>query len=302
MTSRVGYGPVPRAEEDHSRVDVDDRFDALLNGAGEGAQPGDALIELAQRYSYVVPDAGSLSILADLGPLVEMGAGNGYWAHRLRALGVDVVAYDLAPPDGDRPNRYHPMPATWTDVIAGDQTNLAHHPDRALLLCWPPLFSSLGECLIQYSGDTVALIGDGGHRTARLQDLNETFTNVAAVPVRALDPFPGTVPTLSVWRRRASRQWLAPRCRAISGVDPTATDCGQADSEREDRQQDQRPVPADYGLQVGRRLMRAAHEAHELGDRHREDEHDRDRDEEGEQDPRQYPSHSTGESNTRRTR
>jgi hypothetical protein len=183
-------------------VDVDDRFSTLLEEASGGAEPEGALTELARRYSYVVPDERSLSSLARLGPLVEIGAGTGYWAYRLRALGVDVIAIDQAPPDGQRVNRYHAIAPTWSEVIAGDHTLLTEYGDRALLLCWPPLFSSLGECLTFYSGNTVALIGDGGHRTVRLQGLREAFTKVALLPVRALEPFPGAAPMLSVWRRR----------------------------------------------------------------------------------------------------
>lgn len=193
---------IPKNDPGDRQASVDD-FSSLLNETEDGAQHEGELTELAQRFSYVVPDDRALSVLADLGPLVEIGAGTGYWAYRLRALGVDVVAFDLAPPDGQRPNRYHPISPTWTKVIAGDHTVLADYPDRALLLCWPPLFSSLGESLAYYAGNTVALIGDGGHRTARLPRLSEAFLNVALFPVRALEPFPGTAPTLGIWRRRS---------------------------------------------------------------------------------------------------
>jgi len=74
-------------EDDHG-VDHD-RFNDLLGEVG-----ADGLTDLAQRYSYVLPDDRSLSALAGLGPLVEVGAGTGYWASRLRACGVDVVAID----------------------------------------------------------------------------------------------------------------------------------------------------------------------------------------------------------------
>jgi hypothetical protein len=156
---------------------------------------------LAQRYSYVLPDARSLEILCCLGPLIEMGAGTGFWAHRLQARGADVIAFDQAPPDGEAANRYHHRAPTWTEVRPGDHTVLPAYPGRALFLCWPPLFSALGDCLSFYSGDTVACIGDGGYRTARLRDLDETFTQVAVRPVQALDPFPGIPATLSIWRR-----------------------------------------------------------------------------------------------------
>jgi hypothetical protein len=185
-------------------VDVNDRFSQSLNDVdiGDGEAASDALTTLAQHYSYVFPDDRSLTALCGIGPLVEMGAGTGYWAYRLRALGVDVVAFDQAPPDGDRDNRYHTRTPTWTEVIAGNHTILTRYSNRALLLCWPPLFSTLGECLTFYSGNTVAVIGDGGHRTARIRGLNETFTPVFVSPVHALEPFPGQTPMLSIWRRR----------------------------------------------------------------------------------------------------
>ena len=175
-----------------------DQFDEVLSDAEEAG-----LTDLAQQYSYVLPDDRSLAALAGLGPIVEVGAGTGYWASCLRARGVDVVAIDESPPDGERTNRYHRRTATWSEVIAGDHTLLTRHSDRALFLCWPPLFSSLGECLAYYSGSVVALVGDGGHRTARLTGLNEAFTRGATLPVRALEPMPGVAATLSIWCRTA---------------------------------------------------------------------------------------------------
>jgi hypothetical protein len=162
-----------------------------------------AELEVAQRYSYVFPDPDLTSALCKLGPLVEIGAGTGYWAAKLRASGADIVAFDQAPPDSDTPNRYHPQTRTWTTVLHGDHTVLAAHSDRALFLCWPPLFSSLGDCLSFYTGNTVACIGDGGHRTARLRRLDDLFELVGVHPARAVDPLPGPPATLSIWRRVA---------------------------------------------------------------------------------------------------
>ena len=193
---------------DDAAPDRADRFSQSLEMLDNGCLPdqaGDAedvLLMLAQRYAYVIPSDSTLAILAALGPLVEVGAGTGYWAHRLRSIGVDIVAFDQAPVDGERTNRYHPLTRPWTHVEQGDQTMLAGHADRGLFLCWPPLFSSLGDCLTYYSGDTIACIGDGGYRTTRLDRLHEAFTKVATAPVRALDPYPGIRPQLTIWKRR----------------------------------------------------------------------------------------------------
>ncbi len=179
---------------------MDDRFAQLLSEIDSG-HGSISLGELAQRYAYVFPDGRALSALAELGPIVEMGAGTGYWAYRLQNRGVDILAFDQAPPDGARANRYHALTPMWREVIAGDHTVLNEHADRALFLCWPPLYSSLGDCLATYRGTTVALIGDGGHRTARIRGLNEAFNSMSVMSVRALEPLPDAMPTLSIWRR-----------------------------------------------------------------------------------------------------
>ncbi|HTZ24416.1 MAG TPA: hypothetical protein VMC83_10510 [Streptosporangiaceae bacterium] len=185
----------------------DDHFRHSLHLLDNGGLPDAAadaeevLQTLAQRYAYVFTSDYVLALLSELGPLIEIGAGTGYWVYRLRLLAVDIVAFDQAPPDGERANRYHARAETWSDVRQGDQTVLSGYPDRALFLCWPPLFSSLGDCLSHYGGRTIAYIGDCGYRTARLDHLQESFTEVAAVPVRALDPYPGVPASLTIWER-----------------------------------------------------------------------------------------------------
>jgi hypothetical protein len=179
----------------------DDFTRALRLYGGTGPESG-ALTELAIRYSYVAPEPGLLQVLQDLAPLVEVGAGTGYWAGRLRELGTDIIAFDQAPPDHLDANRYHPGAATWTEVLEGDQGVLSDHPERTLFVCWPPLFSSLGDCLTFYAGDNIAWIGDSGQRTAVPAGLEESFQLEAVYPVRALEPWPGSEPRLGIWHRR----------------------------------------------------------------------------------------------------
>ena len=111
--------------------------DCLLDPAEDA---GDMLMILAQRYAYVFPSDSTLAMLGGLGPLVEIGAGTGYRAYRLRAIGVDIAAFDQTPVDGERTNRYHSPTRPWTRVEQGDQTVLPGYADRGLFLCWPPLF------------------------------------------------------------------------------------------------------------------------------------------------------------------
>jgi hypothetical protein len=55
----------------------------------------DAGEELHRKYAWAIPDARALRIIKHFAPVVEMGAGTGYWCSLLRESGVDIVAYDL---------------------------------------------------------------------------------------------------------------------------------------------------------------------------------------------------------------
>ena len=91
--------------------------------------------ELVARFAWAIPAPAALAAVAETGPLVEVGAGTGYWAALLRELGADVVATD--PAAGANP--YHPDGRLWTDVELVDGVGaVRRHPGRTLLLCWPP--------------------------------------------------------------------------------------------------------------------------------------------------------------------
>lgn len=91
---------------------------------------------------FAVPTEAVLGRIAQYGPVVEVGAGTGYWSAVLQARKVDVIAYDANPPTEDHTgSRFFNF--TYTDVLKGDArsmfeqesgTNLAK---RTLLIVWP---------------------------------------------------------------------------------------------------------------------------------------------------------------------
>ena len=109
----------------------------------------------------------ALDAIGRFAPIVELGAGTGYWAYLLAARGVDIVAYDLAPPD-QVPNAYKLDPRTWTTVRPGGVEILSEHPDRPLFLCWPGYRDAFAnDALAAYAGQHVLYIGeDRGGNTA----------------------------------------------------------------------------------------------------------------------------------------
>lgn len=90
------------------------------------------------RYGFAIPSEDALDLIAAQSPggVVELGAGTGYWARLLADRGVDVVAYDLAPPPS-QDNRWFAGQTPWFPVEPGDEGVVARHADRTLLLVWP---------------------------------------------------------------------------------------------------------------------------------------------------------------------
>ncbi len=159
-------------------------------------------LQLAQRYAYVLPEPHLVAAVARQSPLVEVGAGTGYWSYLLQQHGADVIAYDHAPLHGARINRYHFDAWPWFDVVESDAEVAARHPDRSLFVCWPPLYSSLWDVLRSYTGDRVVYIGDRGQRTTGLSGLEDTFEMVGRWGVIAMDPAPTGSAELDIWVRK----------------------------------------------------------------------------------------------------
>lgn len=126
---------------------------------------------LQAAYAYAIPSPRSIEWVARSSngrPIVELGAGRGYWAAQLSHAGHQVRAYELEPPD-TIDNASFPRTAGQTDVwfpVAGlDRLSMADLSDSALLLCWPPGWGSsmASDALAAYEaagGNQVIYIGE----------------------------------------------------------------------------------------------------------------------------------------------
>ena len=123
---------------------------------------------LAPVYAWAIPSPTDLEFIADVlagRPLLDLGAGTGYWAHLLDAVGIDVLAVDRDPPHLAENTWHHgadgaPAP-TYHPVHAGTEEVLDDHPDRVLFLCWPPYQWPFADiALARYTGDTFLFCGE----------------------------------------------------------------------------------------------------------------------------------------------
>lgn len=131
------------------------------------------------EYAWAIPTDKVIDKIAKYSPLVELGAGTGYWAYLLCKAGADVVAYDINPPDKQPKNPWHDrISQTWYEVLKGKPPKLTRHPDRALLLCWPPYDTPMADQALQYyRGDTVIYIGEGTGGCTATDSFHTTLYN-----------------------------------------------------------------------------------------------------------------------------
>ncbi|MEV6773034.1 hypothetical protein AB0N05_30815 [Nocardia sp. NPDC051030] len=147
----------------------------VVNGgrATGSARLGYAQTVLQAVYAYAIPSPETVAWVAEFcvgKPVVEVGAGRGYWAAQLARAGITVDAFDVEPPDSVE-NLSFPRASGQRDVwhrVGGAKeyaARVAGGADYVLLLCWPPGWGSAmaSEALAGFEragGERVIFIGE----------------------------------------------------------------------------------------------------------------------------------------------
>lgn len=119
--------------------------------------------KLVAKYSWAIPSDNAIQLLAGMGPIIEMGAGNGYWAKLIVEAGGSIEPHDKKPGN----HHYMATPSeVWHPVLqGGPEAITAHHKNHTLLLVWPPYEGELAyDALTRYlevGGQTVVFVGEG---------------------------------------------------------------------------------------------------------------------------------------------
>lgn len=112
-----------------------------------------------------MPNQLAVDAIARCSPVgvVELGAGLGYWAKILQNAGIDVAAYDIAPPPSAQ-NRWYAGCDPWHPVQEGGVSSIGRHRDRTLLLVWPTRNETWAADALalhhRSAGATVAVVGE----------------------------------------------------------------------------------------------------------------------------------------------
>ncbi|WP_194906130.1 hypothetical protein [Catenulispora rubra] len=145
----------------------------VVDGGNPQGSPQLAFAEmiLQASYAYAIPSPETIQWVmrhcADR-PIVELGAGRGYWAAQLSRAGLDVRGYELEPPDAID-NASFPRATGQTDVwfpVAGLPSMEAEGlSNSTLFLCWPPGWGNpmASDALKAYEasgGDRLIYVGE----------------------------------------------------------------------------------------------------------------------------------------------
>jgi len=177
---------------------------------------------MRRRYSYALPDEDLVRRIAGDSPIVEVGAGLGYWAWLLRQAGAEVRATDVRPPAQyfdargrlcatpgrrpGRPNEWFDTRPAWTRVEVADAAEAAAAAPEtaALLIVWPPYADQMAASALRaFRGAVVWYVGEGrGGACADDAFFDALEESWEPDELHALIRFPGLRDWAGRWRRR----------------------------------------------------------------------------------------------------
>jgi hypothetical protein len=141
-----------------------------------------------RNWGFSIPCAEAVAALRRLGPIVEVGAGTGYWTALLQGAGHDVIATDLVA--GTSPYGFAVARHTDVEQLAALDA-VRKYPDRDLFCSWP----SEGEPWLAEAIGAMA----AGRRLALILDDRGTMTGDEETV--AIPQFPGVCDRLHLYQR-----------------------------------------------------------------------------------------------------
>ena len=159
--------------------------------------------QFINRFGFAVLDYGAVETIRPYGPILEVGAGLGYWTHELGRAGIDAVATDP-----DTRGRWPGMPH-WTNVeILNALEAIEKYPRRNLLTSWPDRDDPwAAQVLTEFQGETVIYVGEGEFGCTGTPEMFKVLRS-RFQPEKYYDipTFRSLCDRLEIWRRKVDVQ------------------------------------------------------------------------------------------------
>ena len=157
--------------------------------------------KMTSLYSWAVPDNEAIKILIEMSPIIEIGAGSGYWAYLVRKKGAEIHAFDKYLKEKNKYNHKK----TWTKIKYGDENTLLSFDQMyTLFLCWPPYNDPMAfNCLKKYKGNYLIYIGEEFGGCTGDDDFHKELTeNWDLIHSHFIPKWAGIYDALNVYERK----------------------------------------------------------------------------------------------------
>jgi len=168
--------------------------------------------KLVNLFAWAIPNEEAIDEIIKYSPIVEIGAGNGYWASLIKEKGGEIDAYDKNPPKNDNADNIN------IDNVFFTKTTIIHYPvqkgdesilkqdkynDYTLLLIWPPMDRTARRCLRYFKGKHVIYIGeDNGGCTANQSFFDSLYLNFNEIKEIKIPQYPYINDKLTIYERK----------------------------------------------------------------------------------------------------
>jgi hypothetical protein len=146
--------------------------------------------------SFAIPNKKAIDIITKYSPLIEIGAGTGFWSSLIAKNGGDIIAFDNN--EEDRWKNKH------FTITLGDENKITEYPERILFLCWPPYWNDMAiNSVKMYKGEFIIYIGESyGGCTATDEFFDYIHAYFEQIDGCSIPQRRGIHDSLSVWKRR----------------------------------------------------------------------------------------------------
>ena len=171
----------------------------LLQGAWPADhRDGQPRMKFIRTFGFAILTGAAIRLIREYGPIIEVGAGTGYWTMELARAGIDILATDPTP------GMYFEGSSLWTKVemINGPEA-LEKHPGRNVLMCWPDREEWPSGVVSEFTGDHIIYVGEprdgctGNNQMFNILDRRYELETRLEIP-----QFHNIHDQLEVWRRR----------------------------------------------------------------------------------------------------
>lgn len=106
--------------------------------------------DLVEQYAWAIPNSTAIEYCTKFDPLLDVGAGSGYWGYCIDRQGGNIRAMDKNPPSNP-----------WLSVEEATVLDVYDEiEDEAVLMVWPPYNQDMAERVASIGPSDILYVGE----------------------------------------------------------------------------------------------------------------------------------------------